>query len=133
MHLSDVVNAAAVTKSSWPVLIVLGLVVALVALIVAAQLTDPERQRQADERRLLVGDAWRPRNVVRHLTPELLARGDPAYAETHASSEAAGDQTDAATTNNGGGLNAGKPGHRAHPPPDPQSSAQPESDDRRPA
>ena len=57
--------------SSWPLLIVLVVAILLVAVILVAQLTDPDRHRRAEERQILVGDAWRPRNVVRQLPPEL--------------------------------------------------------------
>ena len=54
-------------KQTWVLLVVLGVVVALVALLLVAQRTDPDRQQRADRRHELLGEGWHPRKVVRHV------------------------------------------------------------------
>jgi hypothetical protein len=64
-----VMAEAAGPTASWPLLVVAGVVAALVAVVLVAQLTDPERGQRAAQRQALVGDAWRPRKVVRQIPP----------------------------------------------------------------
>lgn len=81
-----VMAEAAGPTASWPLLVVAGVVAALVAVVLVAQLTDPERGQRAAQRQALVGDAWRPRKVVRQVPPVVarIAEEDASAGESTA-------------------------------------------------